>query len=379
MVYKKGILFFFHCKSNTGYAIKSLEDTFYKAACLKYSSRNIHFAYPDISAGKPDVLPDTFKNLIIFNPGSQDKKHLSIVGKYIKINQIETAVGFDQGPYRKSYKYLRNNGVRNFISYWGAPMSSLNKGIKLALKRFLIRLLPYQPDLYIFESQAMADTAVYGRGIPKDKVTIVHLGVDTKKFKPASASFSKYAYEQFNIPYDRKIIFYSGHMEPRKGVQIIMEAAVNLIDKSGRKDIHFLLLGNQPGQEKPYTSFLSNKKAAQHVTFGGYRNDVPEIHRSCYLGVIASTGWDSFTMSSIEMAASGLPLIVSSLQGLRETVVDGKTGYLIPPGDSHLLAKKILSLINDAEQHNCMSKYSRKQAVHEFSKEKQIEALSALF
>ena len=167
-------------------------------------------------------------------------------------------------------------------------------------------------------------------------------------------------------------------MEPRKGVKIIMEAAVNLIDKAGRKDIHFLLLGNKPGEEKPYTFFLSNKKAAQQVTFGGYRNDVPEIHRSCYLGVIASTGWDSFTMSSIEMAASGLPLIVSSLQGLRETIVDGETGFLFRPGDPFDLAEKILFLMNDSERRIVMSKNTRKYAISNFSMNMQINNFSTL-
>lgn len=378
MELNKGILFFFHCKSNTGYAIQSLEDVFYKAALAKYTPDNIHFAYPDISAGKPNVLPNDFKNLVTFNPNSHGKSQLRIVGEYIKTNHIKTAVGFDQGPYKKSYKYLRKNGVLFFISYWGAPMSSINSGLKLLIKKMIVSITPYQPDLYVFESQAMANTAVCGRGISGNKVRIIHLGVNTEKFRPDPAYHTKYAHDQFNIPYNRKIILYTGHMEPRKGVQVIMEAAANLIDKLGRKDIHFLLLGNQPGEEKPYTSFLSNKKAEQHVTFGGYRNDVPEIHRSCYLGVIASTGWDSFTMSSIEMSSSGLPLIVSSLQGLRETIIDGKTGFLFFPGDEIDLSEKILLLINDSEKRNIMSKNAREHTVSNFDIKRQIKSFAKL-
>ena len=59
---------------------------------------------------------------------------------------------------------------------------------------------------------------------------------------------------------------------------------------------------------------------------------------SSTLGVIALTGWDSFTLSSVEMAPCGFPLVVSRLQGLIETADDGGTGYLFDMDDHNALA-----------------------------------------
>jgi glycosyltransferase involved in cell wall biosynthesis len=96
------------------------------------------------------------------------------------------------------------------------------------------------------------------------------------------------------------------------------------------------------------------------------------------LGVIPSTGWDSFTMSSVEMAASGLPLIVSDFQGLKETVEHGTTGFRFPPGDSAELASRIRTLVENQGMRNRMAEKARKRAVQGFSRDRQIKELTEI-
>ncbi|MFW8600788.1 glycosyltransferase family 4 protein [Desulfobacterota bacterium M19] len=376
-----GILFFFHCKSNTGYAIESLEKAFWLAAKRSYSENGIYFAYPDIKDGLSNAFPPNFSNVIKFDPNTKDNRQLHDIFEFIKEKNIKVAVGFDQGPHKKSYRFFRRAGIKKIISYWGAPMGDPCNKLKLSIKRLLLMIAPWQPDLYLFESKAMANSAVLGRGIPSQKVKVVRLGVDTDKFKPARTNKEqKYVYNQFNIPEKRKIIFYSGHMEQRKGVEVIIKAAIDLVERRDQLDVHFLLLGNKPGEEKPYTQMLKRTTTHKHVTFGGYRKDIAQIHRGCYLGVIASTGWDSFTMSSIEMMSSGLPLFVSSLQGLNETVVNGETGFLFPPGDSGALASGLFSLIeNGNEKKNILASKARQRVCREFSRSRQIIQLGNVF
>ncbi|HFD32721.1 MAG TPA: glycosyltransferase [Gammaproteobacteria bacterium] len=379
---RTGILFFFHCKSNTGYAIETLEYIFRLAAKTNYTNNSIYFAYPDIKNGLSNAFPANFTNVIKFDPNTKDISQLHYIYSFIKERKIKVTVGFDQGPYKKFYKFFKRAGVKKIISYWGAPMGDPSNILKLVVKKFLLMIAPWpQPDLYIFESKAMANSAILGRGVSPKKIQVVRLGVDTNKFRPATSNKEKkYAYKQFNIPEHRKIIFYSGHMEKRKGVTVIIKAAIDVIEQRGRRDVHFLLLGNQPNEEKPYMQMLEGTTAHKHVTFGGYRNDIAEIHRSCYLGVIASTGWDSFTMSSIEMMSSGLPLLVSSLQGLKETVVNGKTGFLFPPGDSEALASNLLALLEgSAEKKNMLALQARERAFRKFSQNRQVTQLSHLF
>ncbi|MBJ6749825.1 glycosyltransferase family 4 protein [Geomonas anaerohicana] len=333
----------------------------------------VHVGYTSLDGGFPTYLPHSFGNVIKFDPS--DVRDLGTIHQYIKQNNIEIAFGFDQPVESMSYKVMKRAGVKLIIAYWGAPMSSINRGVKLMLKRLQVRLTRYKPDHYIFQSKAMADSAVFGRGISAENVSVIHNAVDTNVYKP-DVHLWNYAYHRFKIPTDRKILFYSGHMEERKGVQVIIKCAKELVEARNRKDVHFLILGNVSGQEKRFESLYLGTKAEGFITFGGYRNDVSHIHSSCYAGVIASTGWDSFTMSSMEMASSGLPLVVSDLQGLKETVEPGSTGFLVTPGDHMALADKIEVLLDDKELRDRMGRAARQRVVESFSLEQHISKLT---
>lgn len=373
-----GMLIFFHCGANTGYAIASLEKVFFEVAKRILPKQNqIHFAYASLGKDRPTTLPADFQNIIQFDPRDGSLENLNFIEDYIKQHKINVAFGFDQPVSQPVYKTMRRSGVERIIAYWGAPMGDLNRGLKLWLKRLGVRLQVNKPDHFIFESYSMAETAVNGRGINKRDVSTVYLGVDTRKYTPPVTK-DFYAHDLFRIHKDRKILFYSGHMEERKGVHVIIKAAVELLLQRQRKNIHFLLLGNKEGEEKRFDALYLGTEAEKYITFGGYRNDIPHILRSCYAGVIASTGWDSFTMSSVEMAASGLPLVVSNLQGLAETVVDGKTGYLFRPGDHQDLCDKLESILSDQGGRQSMSEAARLRVEKYHTVEKQIENITAV-
>jgi glycosyltransferase involved in cell wall biosynthesis len=254
-------------------------------------------------------------------------------------------------------------------------MSSINHGFRLAAKQLQVLLTQAKPDHFIFESEAMRETAVRGRGIPRGRTSVCYLGVDVNRFRPA-ADGDDYAHRVFGIPRERKIVYYSGHFEPRKGVAVILNAARELVEERGRRDVHFLLLGNRGQEAEGYRPLIRETSAAGHVTFGGYRNDVDRIVPTCYVATIASTGWESFTMSALETAASGLPLVASRLQGLAETVEDGVTGYLFPPGEHAVLADRLEMLLDDSQLRSRMSAASRERIMRGFSRDHQIRCLT---
>jgi len=366
----KGVLVVFHCAESTGYAISSLEDVFLKVA-QNLSPGNVHFSFKKLQTAPADSRKHRDFGVLCFDPYSESNLEIKKLSEYVKKNEIDLVLGFDQPPGRKYYRHLRSAGVNKIISYWGAPMSGINSGLKLFLKKMEMLLRVYSPDLYLFESNAMRETAVYGRGINKSKTAVTYLGVDSEKFKP-NIERRSYVYNVFGIPKNRHIVYYSGHMEKRKGIATIMHAARHIIDERRCNDIHFLLLGNKGGESNEYLKILRTSKALSHVTFGGYRDDVEKILSGCSIGVIASTGWDSFTMSSLEMASSGLPLVVSNLQGLSETVDHGVTGFVFKPGDHYELADKIIYLLGNPQILKEFSVKSRARILNKFTKEHQI-------
>jgi glycosyltransferase involved in cell wall biosynthesis len=372
-----GILVLFHCESNPGFAAASHEVTFFRMAeRLVRSHDDIHFAFRTLDGGMSPTLPKELKNVIEFDASSTSHSYLSRIEEYIRTHRITLVFGFDQPVRRKAYAYLRRGGVKHFISYWGAPMSSINQGIKLMLKRLDVLLAFNQPDHYIFQSEGMRDYAVYGRGIPLHKTSIVRTGIDIDRFSPPEEA-DWYAHDQFNIDRTRKIVFFSGHMEERKGVHIIVKTAVHLVDELGRKDVHFLIVGNKPGQEERFFPLFKKTNAEQHITFGGYRSDVPQLLKSCSIGMIASTGWDSFPMSSVEMAATGLPLVISDLPGLRDAVTR-ETGMLFPVGDYKAAANRLVELLDDEKRRREMGMKGRQRVLEKFSSSQQIYELERI-
>lgn len=369
-----GLLFFFHCGSNTGYAIGRHERTFARTASrLVGNPQDIHFAYPNLDRGRSDTLPDEIRNIIRFDASSADPSELRYIAEYIAGHRIRVAFGFDQPARQPAYATMRRAGVRRIIAYWGAPMSSLNSGIRRLLKRLDVALAIHRPDHFVFQSEGMRDFAVRGRGIPRRQTSVIRSGVDVGLFSPPACS-DTYAHDVLKIDRERRLIFFSGHMEERKGVHVIVKAAAELVNQRSRKDVHFVLLGNYLGQERRFDPLYKGTEAEQHILFGGYRDDVPAILKSCYAGIIASTVWDSFPMSSLEMAASGLPIVVSDLTGLREAVDEG-SGFRFPVGDHIAAADRIAELLDDEALRNRMGAAARRRAENGYTVEEQISGL----
>lgn len=368
----------FHCESNPGYAASSHEHTFLDVAeHFTGDIQKVHFAYANLEGGMTPSLPSNLSNVIALSTRWSDPDQLKWIEDYVRINKITRVLGFDQTVSKPAYRALRKGGVKTFVSYWGAPISSLNSGIKLLIKRLEVSTRRYGPDHYIFQSEGMRDTAVYGRGIPSAKCSIVKTGIDTDKFSPDSAK-STYAHECFGIPHDRKIVVFSGHMERRKGVHIILQAAKVLVEDLQHSNVQFLILGNRPGEKENFDEYLKDPIVRDHVTFGGYRGDLPCLLKSCTVGMIASTGWDSFPMSSLEMAATELPLLVSALSGLKETITP-ETGFSFAVSDYNEAAKKLKQFLTKPEQSKQMGKKGRERVIEKYSRASQADAIKDIF
>lgn len=367
-----GMLVLFHCESNPGYAASSHEHTFLEVAkTLTGDFRNIHYAYANLDRGMTPSLPSELTNVLHLDTRWSDPASLRQTEEYVRTQRITRLLGFDQPVSRPMYQALRRGGIRTFVSYWGAPMSSLNNGFKLLLKKLEVSARRYGPDHYIFQSAGMRDTAVNGRGIPYAKTSIVKTGIDTERYAPDEAK-RFYAHDCFDIPRNRKIIVFSGHMERRKGVHVILQAAKVLTQELGHRDAHFLILGNRPGEQKLFEQYLQEPEVNNHITFGGYRTDVPDLLKSCSIGMIASVVWDSFPMSSLEMAATQLPLLVSDLPGLNEAVTPD-TGMKFPVEDHVDAAQKLRLLLTDSNLLSNMGKQGRARVIENYSRKSQSE------
>jgi glycosyltransferase involved in cell wall biosynthesis len=371
------MLVVFHTPVNEGYAMATLEKTFFEVALdICGSAQNIYFAFSHYKGERVRSLPSNFTNVFEIDAQKLETvEYYKNVEDTIKSIGFDLALCFDLSLSSKTLKVLNDGQVKSVVSYWGASMSDINYGVRLLAKRIEVFFRKIKPNLFIFESESMRYHAVNGRGIPNKITTVVNLGVDTEVFKPSKSKRDFYLNE-LGIKKEQKVAIYTGHMESRKGVHVLMDAMISLVE-SGNSAWHLIICGNRPGEEQQFLDMLDGKNALDHVTFCGYRSDLDMLLPSCDVGIIASTGWDSFTMSSIEMASSGLPVIASNLQGLRESVVDGKTGYLFAPGDYKALAHILSQLGEDEDGLRELGRASRARIITEFSVDVQKKRLKS--
>lgn len=355
------ILVMIHYPSDVGYAIGRLISAFHEMALrMAGDPAAVHFAFARIN-GKSPNLPEGFSNLIEFCHRTHDD--YDRLAAYVAYHKIESIFALDLRVDAPCLRAARRAGVKRVVSYWGASMSSIRWWL-WPLKRIQVALTRSKPDLFVFESHAMQECAVRGRGILGTSTAVVRTGVDTQRFRPLP-ELRHLVYEAFAIPKHRRIIVFMGHLHERKGVQVLLQAATRLLN---RDDIHFLFLGNRPGEENEFVWNRGN------ITFGGYHSDVPAILAGCWAGCIPSTGWDSFPMSSLEMQACGLPVIVSDLQGCPETV-NSDTGIVVPAGNHVALADAVLTLVDDPARRERMGVAARTRIIQSLTTAHQVDGL----
>ncbi|MGW8228060.1 MAG: hypothetical protein ACWGOW_04120, partial [Gammaproteobacteria bacterium] len=173
----------YHVPANTGYAIEPLEIIFYDVISnLTGSSELVHLGYKNYDHGRPRWAKGKTNNFVVLDYSDTSKDSIKTIAAYIRKNNIKTVLAIDLGVGSGIIKAFRDGGVRHILSYYGAPMSSLNHGIKLLLKRIEVFLTKYKPDHFIFESYGMQKTATHGRGIKSVNTSVVHLGIDVDRY-----------------------------------------------------------------------------------------------------------------------------------------------------------------------------------------------------
>jgi glycosyltransferase involved in cell wall biosynthesis len=102
-----------------------------------------------------------------------------------------------------------------------------------------------------------------------------------------------------------------------------------------------------------------------HNNLGPNDPELLELYRNADIFVFPTYA-DCLGVAIIEAMASGLPVIATTVGGQPEAVRDGRTGLIVPPGDSEALGRAIMRLITDTELRRSMSRQARTAAVEHY-------------
>lgn len=133
----------------------------------------------------------------------------------------------------------------------------------------------------------------------------------------------------------------------------------------------FIMVGD--GVLREEAEKLAEKlKIRNKIHFLGWRNDVEEIIATFDVFVLTSL-WEGLPRVIPETMAEGKPVIASAVDGNREAVLEGITGFLVPPGKPEAFAERVVKLLKDRELRKKMGEAGRKRA-EMFSVEKMERA-----
>jgi glycosyltransferase involved in cell wall biosynthesis len=181
-------------------------------------------------------------------------------------------------------------------------------------------------------------------GADAQRLAMVPCGVDLDEFAPGSKARARRA---LGLRDDEFVVLQLGRMVPRKGVDNVIEALA-MMDR--RRPLRLLIVGgNSSDPDDRLTPEIGRLRSLAHecgvaasVTFTGQRQR--DALRDYYLAadVFVSTPWyEPFGITPLEAMACGRPVIGSDVGGIRYSVVDGVTGYLVPPRNPAALAQRL--------------------------------------
>jgi glycosyltransferase involved in cell wall biosynthesis len=189
------------------------------------------------------------------------------------------------------------------------------------------------------------------------RISMVPCGVDLKEFYPGDQAAAR---RELGLDKDDFVVLQLGRMVPRKGVDNVIRAVAQLQREAtpGRqRNVSLLIVGgNSAEPDERATPEIGRLRevardsgVADSVRFTGQRQRA--ALRACYVAadVFVSTPWyEPFGITPLEAMACGTPVIGSDVGGIRHSVVDGVTGYLVPPRDPDALAQRLAQLRDNA-------------------------------
>ena len=221
-----------------------------------------------------------------------------------------------------------------------------------------LRYRPFRKVIAISEAIA---AVLRDHGIDAGRIEVIRSAVDADAFRqvPDCEPF----FEELGIPRDAFTIAAAGQLIPRKGHGFLLQAVSEL--RLTHPGFRLVIFGE---------GYLGNQLRAQAasldlgdvVQFAGYRDDLDRFI-GCFDLFVHPSSAEGLGVAALKAAAAGLAVVGCDAGGMRESVVDGKTGILVEPENADALRAAIARLMDDDALRSTMGAAGRERMQNEFS------------
>lgn len=202
------------------------------------------------------------------------------------------------------------------------------------------------------------------------KVRTILNPVDTSVFAPATAAGAAER-ARLGIPGSAKVILMSGVIHKQKGMHLGLK---NFIAIAGRFPEAVLLIAGDGPERKALQETAGRSGFSGRIVFCGMREnrDMPAVYNAADIYLNPTLRQEGLPMVILEAMACGLPGVISRIGGTGSTVIDGKSGFFVRPGDAEGFVQKLALLLSDDALRARMSAAARTRAMDVFNTEKVV-------
>lgn len=251
---------------------------------------------------------------------------------------------------------------------------------RIAIEREVMR----DADAIVAESPEDREHLVSLYDADPRKVVVVPCGFATDEFWPIAPGFARRA---LGLPSDVPLLLTVGRLVPRKGVDNVIRGLAVLVRRLGVPARLLVVGGNSDVADTVATPEIGRLRAvakeegvADRVIFTGRRpREILKLYYSAADAFITTPWYESFGMTAVEAMACGTPVVGSNVGGIKSSVLDGRTGFLVPPNDSTALASRVQELCCSPRLAERMAVASVSRAYELFPWERVTKQLAAIF
>jgi L-malate glycosyltransferase len=228
-----------------------------------------------------------------------------------------------------------------------------------------------QVDRFVAITDAIIEMLV-GDGIPREKITLVHEGVDVERIVGLPAAD---VHAECYLPVHAPVVGNVAALVPHKGQHFLIEAAAIVVRQV--PDVRFVILGDGELREELERE-VKRKHLERHVFLAGFRGNALELIKSFDVFVMSSVT-EGLCTSLVDAMAASKPTVATTAGGIPEVVVDGETGFLVPPRDPQAMADRLVLLLKDPAMRARMGEAGLARARARFTVERMVEETNAVY
>ncbi len=218
----------------------------------------------------------------------------------------------------------------------------------------------------------------------ESRIVTIPRGIDFVRFDRARVSDERMVklLSAWRVPDDLRVLLMPARLSRIKGHSILIEALAQRL-RAGKRDIYTVIVGATE-EKDPYRreleALIAKRGLEGLVRIVDHCADMPAAYALASAVVAPSIVPEGFGRVPVEAQAMGRPVIATDIGGFRETIAQGETGLLIPPGDVTALAQAIDAVFGlSAEERAALGDAAAARARQLYSKEKMCAATLGVY